>query len=88
MGEHFKLQINASKLRAGAVLVQTGYDGFDHPVRYFSRKFNSYHLNDSIVKTHFEVYVGGGVGPPLLRIDHNALMRLLSLQNQNQWLMR
>lgn len=88
MGEHFKLQINASKLRAGAVLVQTGYDGFDLPVRYFSRKFNSYHLNDSIVKKHFEVYVGAGVEPPLLHIDHNALMLLHSLQNQNQCLLR
>ena len=98
MGEPFKLQVDASKLGAGAVLLQTGEDGMDHPVSFFSRKFNSYQLNYSIVEKealaliwalqHFEVYVGGGVEPLVVYTDHNPLTFLHSLQNPNQRLMR
>lgn len=94
MGEPFKLQVDTSKLRAGTLLVQTGDNGYDHPVRNFSRKFNFYQLNYSIMENealslilalqHFEVYVGGEAEPLLVYTDHDPLMFLHSLQNQNQ----
>jgi len=37
--------LDASQIGAGAVLLQAGMDGVDHPVSYFSHKFNSYQEN-------------------------------------------
>lgn len=98
LDEPFQLQVDASNLGAGAVLLQTGMDGIDHPVSFFSRKFNSYQLNYSIVEKealaliwalkHFEVYVSGGGKPLVVYTDHNPLMFLNSLQNHNQRLKR
>ncbi len=66
----FKLQVDASNVGAGAVLLQTSEDEVDCVVGYFSRKFNSYQLNYSVIEkealaliwalNHFEVYVGSG----------------------------
>ncbi len=39
----FKLQVDASQVGAGAVFLQTGENGLDYPVSFFSRKFNTYH---------------------------------------------
>ena len=79
-------------------MLQTGDDGVEHPVSFFSRKFNSYQLNYSTVEKealaliwalqHFEVYVGGGVETLVVYTDHNHLTFLHSLQNPNQRLMR
>ncbi len=46
----FKIQVNASQVGAGAVLLQTGETGFDHPVLFFSRKFNKYQKNYSVIE--------------------------------------
>jgi len=35
----FKSEVDASALAAGAVLIQDGETGIDHPISYFSRKF-------------------------------------------------
>ncbi len=66
---------------AGAVLLQTGPDGTDHPVSFFLRKSNSYPLNYSIIEKealaliwalqHFEVDGGGGGKPLVIYTDHN-----------------
>ena len=37
----FKLEVDESMVGAGAVLLQEDAGGIDHPVCYFSRKFNS-----------------------------------------------
>ena len=37
----FKLEVDASVVGAAAVLLQEDGNGVDHPVCYFSRKFNS-----------------------------------------------
>lgn len=89
----FKLQVDASNVGAGAVLLQTSEDDVDCVVGYFSRKLNSYQLNYSVNEKealaliwalrHFEVYVNSG-GPLEVYTDHNPLTFLHSLQNPNQ----
>ena len=95
--ELFKLQVDASQVGAGAVLLQE-VDGIDRPVCYFSKKFNSYQLNYSTIEKealaliwalqHFEVYIGSGGGPLVVYTDHNPLTFLSSLRCPNQRLMR
>lgn len=62
----FKLEVDASGVGAGAVLLQEDKSGVDHPISYFSRKFNKHQLNYSTIEKealalilalqHFEVY--------------------------------
>lgn len=61
----FKLSVDASDAGATAVLIQDGDDGVEHPVSYFSKKFNQHqHVYSTIEKEaltlilalkHFEV---------------------------------
>ncbi|KAL2076889.1 hypothetical protein ACEWY4_027519 [Coilia grayii] len=93
----FSLTVDASDLGAGAVLYQTGSDGLDHPVAYFSRKFNNYQRAYSTIEKealalvlalqHFEVYVGGAATVTVYT-DHNPLTFLNRMCNSNQRLMR
>ena len=46
---HFKLAVDASDVAAGAVLLQEDKDGVDHPICYFSKKFNTNQRNYSTV---------------------------------------
>ena len=90
--------MDASNLGAGAVLLQQDATGIERPVSFFSRKFNSYQLNYSVIEKealaliwalqHFEVYIGQGCRPLVVYTDHNPLTFLHSLQNPNQRLMR
>jgi len=41
----FKLAVDASDVAAGAVLLQEDDEGVEHPVCYFSKKFNKNHRN-------------------------------------------
>ena len=94
----FKIQVDASQVGAGAVLLQVDDQGFDRPVCYFSKKFNKHQFNYSTIEKealalvwallHFDVYVGGGAHPVVVFSDHNPLTFLHSLQNPNQHLMR
>ena len=94
----FSLQVDASNVGAGAVLLQTGDHGVERPVAFFSKKFNRYQLNYSVIEKealalisalqHFEVYLGSGLTPLVVYTDHNPLTFLRSLQNPNQRLMR
>lgn len=94
----FQLQVDASQVGAGAVLLQTGESGIDRPVCYFSRKFNKHQINYSTIEkealalvwalVHFDVYLGGGVQPLVVYSDHNPLTYLHTLHNPNQRLMR
>ena len=71
--KEFKLAVDASDVGAGAVLLQEGDDKIDHPVAYFSKKFNRHQKNYSTIEKeplafvlaihHFVVYVSGGSKP-------------------------
>lgn len=94
----FSLAVDASDLGAGAVLMQCGSDGVEHPLCFFSRKFNSHQRAYSTIEKealalvlalqHFEVYVGGAAQPVVVYTDHNPLTFLDRMRNHNQRLMR
>lgn len=48
--QSFQLQVDASNVGVGAVLLQRYEDGIDHPIGFFSRKLNSYQLNYSVIE--------------------------------------
>lgn len=94
----FKLQVDASQVGAGAVLLQADEGGINRTISYFSRKCNVYQINYSTIEKealaliwalqHFEVYLFVGTMPIVVYTDHNPLTFLLSLQNPNQRLIR
>lgn len=94
----FLLSVDASDAGVGAVLLQVGDDGIDHPVSYFSRKFNRHQRAYSTVEKealalvlalqHFEVYVGSAGSPTVVYTDHNPLVFIQQMRNSNQRLMR
>ena len=94
----FKLEVDASAGGAGAVLLQEDAGGVDHPVCYFSRKFNKHQVRYSTIEKetlalllalqHFEVYVGSSPLPVVVFTDHNPLIFLSRMYNHNQRLMR
>ena len=94
----FKLEVDASAVGAGAALLQEDDQGIDHPVSYFSRKFNKQQLRYSTIEEealslvfalqHFEVYLGSSVKPIKVFTDHNPLVFLSRMYNHNQRLRR
>uniref|UniRef100_A0A3B1J0P6 Gypsy retrotransposon integrase-like protein 1 n=1 Tax=Astyanax mexicanus TaxID=7994 RepID=A0A3B1J0P6_ASTMX len=94
----FKLEVDASAVGAGAVLLQEDESGVEHPVCYFSRKFNKHQVNYSTIEKetlalmlslqHFDVYVGSSCFPVIVYTDHNPLVFLSRMYNHNQRLMR
>lgn len=94
----FKLEVDASAVGAGAVLIQEGKDGVDHPVCFFSRKFNKHQANYSTIEKEtlalllalqfFEVYLGSSSLPTIVFTDHHPLVFLSRMYNANQRLMR
>lgn len=82
----FKLEVDASNVRASAVLLQDDEQGIGHPVSYLSRKFNKNQLIYSVIEKetlalifalqHFEVYVGCRVQPLIVFTDHSPFMFL------------
>lgn len=94
----FKLEVDASAVGAGAVLLQEDEEGIDHPICFFSKKFNRHQCNYATIEKealalllslqHFEVYVGSTSYPVVVYTDHNPLTFLCRMYNQNQRLMR
>lgn len=94
----FSLAVDASDLGAGAVLLQQDKTGLEHPICFYSRKFNKHQRAYSTIEKealalvlalqHFEVYVGGAVHPVVVFTDHNPLVFLDRMRNCNQRLMR
>lgn len=94
----FKLEVDASAVSAGAVLLQENLQGIDHPVAYFSRKFDKHQLRYSTIEKetltllyalqHFEVYLASSLQPIKVFTDHNPLVFFSKMYNNNHRLMR
>ena len=96
--KEFKLAVDASDVGAGSVLLQEDDNGVDHPVCYFSKKFNQHQRNYSTIEKeylslilalqHFEVYLASSVTPVVIFSDHNPLTFIHKMKNKNQRLLR
>ena len=94
----FKLEVDASDSGAGAVLLQEDVSGINHPICYYSKKFNTPQSHYSTIEKEtlslllavqfFEVYVGSSPMPVVVYTDHNPLVFLRQMKNSNQRLMR
>ena len=94
----FKLAVDARDVGIGAVLLQEDNNGIDHPVCYFSKKFNKHQKYYSTVEKEclalilaiqqFEVYLTPSTLPIVVFGDHNPLSFLHKLKNKNQRLLR
>ena len=90
--KEFKLAVDASDVGAGGVLLQEDDNGVDHPVCYFSKKFNKYQKNYSTVEKeclslilalqHFEVYLTSSSSPIVAFSDHNPLTFIHKMKNK------
>lgn len=91
----FNIVVDASDVGAGAVLLQRGPD--EHPVCYYSRKFNSHQRAFSMIEKEalslvlaiqqFQVYLASSY-PITVYIDHDPLRFLNKMRNSNQRLLR
>ena len=94
----FKVAVDASDVGAGAVLLQEDDQGVEHPICYFSKKFEKGQKNYCtsekellalvLALQHFELYVSAGDYPLTDYTDHNPLVFLHRLKNKNQRLLR
>ena len=96
--KQFLLMVDASGVGAGTVLIQHDSKGIEHPVCYFSRKFNQHQKNYStsekealalvLAVQHFDVYLNTTMYPIAVRTDHNPLVFINKMKNHNQRLLR
>ena len=94
--KEFKLAVDASDTGAGSVLMQEDGNEVDHPVSYFSKKFNKHQKSYSTIEKeclslmlalqHFEVYLTSSFSPTVVFSDHNPLIH--KMKNKNQRLLR
>ena len=93
----FKLAVDASDAGVGAALLQDDSSGVEHPVCYFSRKFDIHQKHYSTIEKealalfsaldHFDVYVSSSQ-VLVVYTDHNPLVFLSRMRNSNHRLMR
>ena len=94
----FKLAVDASDVSAGGVLLQEDENGVDHPVCYFSHKFNKHQKVYSTIEKEclalilslpfFEIYVSSSSSPLTVFTDHNPHTFLHKMKNKNSRLLR
>ena len=94
----FMLLVDASDIGPGAVLVQEDRQGVEHPIVYFSQKFNSSQRNYCtsekealelvLALQHFDFYLSTAQHPIIVYTDHNPLIFLNKLKDKNQRLLR
>ena len=95
--KQFILHCDASDVGIGAVLLQKR-NGLEQPIAYFSKKLNNYQVKYSTIEKeclalvmslqHFDVYLKPTVYPVLIFTDHNPLVFLAKIKNNNQRLTR
>ena len=93
----FRLAVDASDVGAGAVLLQSDDDDdIEHPVCYFSKKFDVHQKNYSTIEMclahilaiqHFDIYISLSSEPTVVYIDHNPLVFLHKMKNKNRRLL-
>ncbi|XP_037803946.1 uncharacterized protein LOC119598371 [Penaeus monodon] len=94
----FILYVDASDTGAGAVLCQADAAGVDHPVCYFSKKFNKHQINYSTIEKetlalilavrHFEIYLYPTKEAVKIYTDHNPLTFISKMSCKNQRILR
>ena len=92
------MAVEASDVGAGSVLLQEDDNGVDHPVCYFSKKFNKHLTNNSTIEKecislilalqHFEVYLASSLAPIVIFSDHNPLTFIHKMKNKKHRLLR
>jgi len=92
----FILTVDVSDVGVGAVLLQEDSKGVDHPIGYFSHKFNPSQRNYSTsekealalayVLQHFDFYVNPAQFPIQVYTDHNPLVFFNKVKTKNQCL--
>ena len=96
--KQFDLYVDASDMGAGAVLMQTGSDNVEHPLCYFSKKFDKHQLNCATIEkeclalmlalNHFNVYLCVTRHPIVVHTDNNPLTFINKMKNKNQRVLR
>ena len=96
--KELKLVVDASDVGAGSVLLPEDDNGVDHPVCYYSKKFNKHQRNYSTIEKeclsliltiqHFEVYLASSVAPVVICTDNNPHTFIHRMKNKNQRLPR
>ncbi len=96
--KQFKLAVDASDVGCGGILMQADENDIDHPICYFSRKFDKHQRNYSTIEKeclalllslqHFDVYLNTTLYPVLVYTDHNPLTFIHKMKNRNQRLVR
>ena len=86
-----------SDIGMGTVLLQEDSGGVDHPMCYYSRKFDSHQHDYSTVEKetlalvlslqHLEVYLSSTIAPVELFTDHNPLVYIQRMKNHNKRLL-
>ena len=96
--KEFKLYVDSSDVGSGAALMQEDDNQLEHPVSYFSKKLNKHQRNYSTVEKealalllavkHYDVYLSSS--PFAIRVftDHNPLVFVNRMKNDNQRLLR
>ena len=94
----FKLAVDASDVATCAVLLQEDDEGVEHPVCYFSKKFNKSQKTYSTIEKeclalmlalqHFEVHVTSSSLPIVIHSDQNPLVFIHHMKDKNQRLLR
>ncbi|XP_069973541.1 uncharacterized protein [Penaeus vannamei] len=94
----FTLQVDASDVAAGSVLLQEGKDGVLHPVCYSSAKFKPHQTHYSTIEKEtaallmplekFDVYLSCTPYEIEVFSDHNPLQFVMRMKNINQRLTR
>ena len=88
--------MDASDVGAGAVLLQEDQEKIEHPISYFSCKFDKHQRNYStceketlalvLALQHFDFYLSTATFPIQVYMDHNPLVLLAKVKNKNQHL--
>ena len=94
----FLLMVDVSDNGAGVVLMQQDEKGIEHPVSYFSRKYDVHQKKYSTIEKealalllalqHFDVYLNTVQFPITVYTDHNPLVFVNKMKNNNQRLLR